>query len=170
MRKLILIGFIPLIGLLSCGGGPSSQETGIVSASTSYLQQDVICCLSGENSTSGTCSGVPQPESFTVAITNENLTGNNTQPIQVRGCTAQFYPKNGAPSLPDGYVSCTPVTINPGEEGNVTVTLQSSLVEMMQNYYESLGKILSYREVKDLMKNYPYPYLEFEVVFIWTKR
>lgn len=30
-------------------------------------------------------------------------------------------------------------------------------------------KRLSYRETKELIKNYPYSYLEFEVVFIWTK-
>ncbi|HIE34678.1 MAG TPA: methyltransferase domain-containing protein [Campylobacterales bacterium] len=28
---------------------------------------------------------------------------------------------------------------------------------------------LSYKETKELIKNYPYSYLEFEVVFIWTK-
>ena len=148
MRKLILIGFIPIMGLFSCGGGPSSQETGIESASTSYVQQDIVCCsdYDDENNTCRSYS-IPQPESFTVTVTNENLTGNNTQPIQVRGCTARFYPKNEAPEVPEGneYVSCTPITIEPGETGNVVVNLQSPLVELMHDYYLDLERTLSYR-------------------------
>ena len=30
-------------------------------------------------------------------------------------------------------------------------------------------KILSYKQTKELIRSYPYSYLEFEVVFIWTK-
>ena len=142
--EFLILGFL----LFSCGGGgPAKENLGISSVSKSYIQQDVICCSNYDSDTE-VCKdyNIPQPESFEVTITNEQLTGNS-EPIQVNGCTAYFYPKNGAPELTEGYqyVTCTPTIIKPGESKNIVVTLQAPLIEIMNEYYYNLNKTLSYR-------------------------
>ena len=141
--------FFLAIGFYSCGGGPSHQELGVESTSTPYIQQDVICCADYDD-TDKICRSysIPQPKSFTVTLTNKGgIVEGIKEPIQIRYCKAEFFPKNGAPEIEDGYkyVFCTPTTINPGESKDVQVSLESSLVELLNNYYLDFGRALSYR-------------------------
>jgi len=149
MRKMKIL-CLSVIGILSaCGGGPSSVETGIENMESSYVQQDVRCCLNyDEENNVCTEYAVPDPASFKVTIRNESLDQiGDSQPIQVKGCTAEFYPKDGAPEILNGsnYITCSSVTIDPDSQGEVLVSFHSPLVELMNSYYLNLGRILSYR-------------------------
>jgi len=145
-RELILATFLSLT--FSCGGGgPAQKNVGISSVSKSYIQQDVICCKNYDlQNDICTSYGIPQPINFKVTISNEKFT-EQAEPVQVRGCNVYFHPKVGAPEIPEGYqyVTCTPVTIKPGESKTITITLQSPLIEIMHDYYLDIGKTLSYR-------------------------
>ena len=149
MKKMKIL-YLSMIGILSsCGGGPPSMETGIENIESSYVQQDVRCCLSYDEG-NNTCTEyvIPGPTNFKVSIRNESFDQiGDTQPIQVRGCTAEFYPKDDAPEIfsDSNYVTCTSVTINPDSRRDVLVSFHSPLVELMNSYYLNFGKILSYR-------------------------
>ncbi len=152
MRKVFL-SFILFPFVVGCGGGPSTQEVGIEAVpDSSYIQQDVICCQNFDTDANECTSyAIPEPKTFTISIINEQLLEDSefgeAEPVQVRGCYAEFYPKNGAPEIPDGYeyVVCTPVTIAPGETKDIIVSIESPLVDMMYDYWQQWRTSLSYR-------------------------
>ncbi len=147
MKSLTRVIFIPLLLLpfAGCGGGgPSKQVVGIKAVSDGgYVQQDVKCCpSSGSN---GVCPNpvTAPPQELRVQISNdlpfEEPEFGTAETVRLESCEAEFFPKFGSPPVLNGsqYVTCSPVSIAPGETQEVIISLESSLVSLMRSRVES---------------------------------